>query len=143
MKIWRVIVCGLSLINGLEARIMDVSDKFDGKDEKPSAGIVSRYDEESQKDDSLKAQEGDLSSFLKENSENKALPQEEGEKPEPYLIVNTPDPSPPGGGLLKLNPHVIDEKHPDLFPKADVPWWENWWNGIKEWWLGNNESEQS
>lgn len=143
MKIWGIL-CFFGCISDLDARIMDVSEKFDSKEEKPLTGVVSRFDEEPANNGSLKDQKAELSSLTRENNEGSALSQEEIEKPDPYLIVNTTEKlSPPGGGVPRLDPRVVDEALPDLFPTAEAPWWEGWWNGVMEWFFGKNEAEPS
>lgn len=133
MKIWGVL-CLLVFIGDLEARIIDVPERFESREENPGTAVVSHVDEEG----SQKNQKAELSS-LKENHEASTLAQEEVEKPDSYMIVDTADKlSPPGGGLLVLDPRTIIEQTPDLFPEAQAPWWESWWNGVMTWLFGES-----
>lgn len=134
MKIWGVL-CFIGCIGSLDARVINAADRSD-KDERAGVGIATHFEEESRAD-SLKDEKADLSSFLKENSESVISSKEETEKPEAFLIVNIAEKTtPPGGGLRLMDPKVINEQI--VFPKAEVPWWDRWWNGVTLWLFGEN-----
>jgi len=128
MKFWGmlIIVSFMGELNAATVEVLEVKE-----DNLGNGGGHSHFDESSQNEDPLKDAKPEFSTFLKENT---ALPkaQEDIEKPEPYLLIMTEKDklSPPGGGLPHLDPDAINPK--DL-PSPEVPWWENWWNGITSW----------
>ena len=138
MGIWGVF-CLIFFINEASARIIDMPDKTDQREERMGVGV-------SPKDDTLKEGKGEPPSFLRENSEGLSTSKEEIEKPDPYVIISTDKPSAPGGGLPSLDPSVIAEMILPPFPEPELPWWERWWNGVVEWFAGEktetNPSEQ-
>lgn len=123
MRIWGVL-CLAGCISNLNAGIINVSDEV--REEKPGIGIVSHIDEKVDKEEALKNDKTELSAYLKENIENTTVVQEEADKPE-YFLVGEKTVSPPGGGLLLLNPNIVTEPTPSC---SEAPWWERWWNGI-------------
>ncbi|MBA3813648.1 MAG: hypothetical protein H0X26_04035 [Alphaproteobacteria bacterium] len=130
MKIWGVL-CFLGIIGELNARVIDVSDKSDVKEERTGVGV-------SPKDDSIKDSKAEPPSFLRENSESFTSSKEEIEKSEPYVIIVTDKPSAPGGGVPSLDPNTIAEMILPPFAEAEAPWWERWWNGVAAWFSGED-----
>lgn len=129
MKVWGVL-CLLGCFSDLNAQSNDVPDI---PDEKPGIGVISHVEKDAPQEDS-KESKADLSTLLKETSDNPTLSQEELEKPEPFLIVTTDQSSPPGGGVRFIDPKI--EKMLPLL--KETPWWQRWWNAVTEWFSGEN-----
>jgi hypothetical protein len=138
MKMWGVF-CLIWCISEANARIIDIPDKGDSREERLGVGV-------SPKDEASNNGKPESSSFLRENSEGLSTSKEEIEKAEPYVIIATDKPAGPGGGLPSLDPNVIAEMVLPPFPAPELPWWERWWNGVMEWFGGeqtdSNPSEQ-
>jgi len=132
MKLWGVF-CFVGTISALHA---EKNSLIEAPEEKPGIAVISHIEESSSKENNEEEEvKADLSTFLKDTTDNITLPQEELEKPD-YLIVPTDSSSPPGGGV-----RFIDPKIEKLFPPLkDVPWWERWWNAVTSW-FSNDEAD--
>lgn len=127
MRIWGVL-CLVSCASALNAEILDISDR---PDERTGIGMSSHFDEESQQQKSMKEQKPEFSSVIKGKDEDLTTAQQTIETIEPFLIVNTVEKlSPPGGGVRKLDPAVVNEIILLPFPEVEVPWWERWWDRV-------------
>lgn len=123
MKIWWAL-CFISCIGNLNAGTINIADEV--QEEKPGIGVFSHMDEKSDTEETLKDNKTDLSSFLKENTDKVIVDEEEVAKQE-YFFVEEKAVSPTGGGLLLLNPNLINEPQPSY---SEASWWENWWTGL-------------
>lgn len=129
MKLWGVL-CFMGCFSALNAQ----SDAgLEAPEEKSGIAVISHVEEETPQEDTdeMKA---DLSTLLKEGSEGKTVSEEDLTKTESFLIVTTDPSSPPGGGVLFLDPKI--EKL--LPPLKDIPWWERWWNAVTAWFSEEN-----
>jgi hypothetical protein len=136
MKILQIL-CILGFINHSNA---GKSDRPDTKEEDPGKAAHIHFDEGAQTEDPATDKKTEFSSFLKENTENLPVSQEEVEKPESYVIVLSDQEkisSPRGGGFLLLDPKIVDQN--PLFPPKEESWWEQWWRLVEEWLFGTRE----
>ena len=127
MRMWGV----LCLVGGFSD--LNAKSVLDLPDDKPGIGVISHVEEVETQEDSDEPK-ADLSSFLKETTDNLTIPQEDLEKPEPFLIVTTDQSSPPGGGVRFIDPKIEQM----LPPLKETPWWERWWNAITTWFSDEN-----
>ena len=134
MKLWGVL-CLLGSMGGLDARIIDVSDRSDGREERSGVGV-------SPKDDCLKDRKAESSSVFKDNNESINSSKEEIENPD-YIIISTDKSPASGGGVPSLDPNTISEMILPSFTEAETPWWTRWWEGVTAWFFGQNKETNS